>query len=196
MIAIAFVTVLAVAAQPAAPPGKPPVPQKGSPAPARGSPDAGGDSLKGRIFGEAKPIDIKSDALKVFHKEHYGLFTGNVVADRGDVQLYCQELRTEYDEKGQVERLICAGKVRVVMGQKETTGAKAVFENTRDLITVSGDPVLKDGDDYMRGELVIFNLADDTVQVDKPRGKVTMKPRDEKPGAPAHLLKKEETEKR
>jgi lipopolysaccharide export system protein LptA len=176
---------------PAAAQGKPPaqpLQKAGTPA---ARPDAGADSLKGKIFGEAKPIDIKSDSLKVFHKEHYGMFTGNVVADRRDVQLFCRELRAEYDEKGQVERLICNGNVRVVMGQKETTGAKAVFENTKDLITVSGDPVLKDGDDHMRGDLVIFNLADDTVQVDKPRGKVTMKPRDEKPGAPAPLLNKE-----
>ncbi|MBI5529220.1 MAG: hypothetical protein HY897_23085 [Deltaproteobacteria bacterium] len=154
-------------------------------------PDAGADSLKGKIFGETKPIDIKSDSLKVFHKEHYGMFTGNVVADRGDVRLHCVELRAEYDGKGQVERLTCSGNVRVLMGRKEATGAQAVFENTKDVITISGEPALRDGEDFMRGKLVIFNLVEDTVQVDEPRGKVTAKPRDEKPGVPAPLLKKE-----
>jgi lipopolysaccharide export system protein LptA len=147
-------------------------------------PDAGPDSLKGQIFQESKPVDIRSDSLKIFHKERYGMFSGHVVADRRDVQLHCDELRAEYDEKGLVERLICNGNVRVVMGRKEAQGRKAVMSNVEELITITGDPSLKDGEDFMQGEVVVFDLARDTVQVEKPRGKYKTRPREEKPGAP------------
>lgn len=163
--------------------GKPPVPLKGG-APG-GTPDAGGDSLKGQIFGESKPIDITSDSLKVFHKDHYALFTGHVVADRKDWKLHCDELRTEYDARGLVDRLICNGKVLVLMGQKEARGDKAVFDNKNEIITITGNPSLKDGEDQMAGEIVMFNLADDTVQIEKPRGIYKTKPKDDKAGLPA-----------
>ena len=162
--------------------GKPPAPLKGDAH--AGTPDAGGDSLKGQIFGESKPIDITSDTLKVFHKDHYALFTGHVVADRKDWKLHCEELRTEYDERGLVERLICNGKVLVVMGQKEARGDKAVFDNKHDLITITGNPSLKDGEDQMKGEIVLFNLADDTVHIEKPIVIYKTKPKDDKAGLP------------
>jgi lipopolysaccharide export system protein LptA len=145
-------------------------------------PDAGGDSLKGRVFGTPKPVDIRSETLTVFHKDRYGIFKGKVVADRKDVQLYCDELRAEYDEGGQVQRLVCSGKVRVIMGHKEARGAKAVFENEKELITMTGDPMLIDGEDVMKGEIVYFNLADDTVQVEKPIGRYRTKPGQTAPG--------------
>ena len=186
-LAAAAAVALTVLSAVAAGQGKPPVPGKGA-APA-GTPDAGADSLKGQIFGEAKPIDITSDSLKVFHKDHYALFTGHVVADRKDWKLHCEELRTEYDARGLVDRLICNGKVLVVMGQKEARGDKAVFDNKHDVITITGSPTMKDGEDFMEGEIVVFNLADDTVQIEKPRGKYKTKPKDEKAG-PAAPLKK------
>jgi lipopolysaccharide export system protein LptA len=147
-------------------------------------PDAGPDSLKGQIFQESKPVDIRSDSLKIFHKDRYGLFTGHVVADRKDVQLHCDELRAEYDEKGLVERLICDGSVRVLMGQKEARGRKAVLSNVEEIITLTGDPSLKDGDDFMQGEVVVFDLAKDTVQIEKPRGKYKTRPREGHDQAP------------
>jgi len=184
--------------------GKPPAPGQGAtPPPAgktdlrrdgaaspAGTPDAGDSSLKGYIFQESKPIDITSDSLKVFHKDHYGLFTGHVVADRKDVKLHCEELRTEMDEKDLVERLICKGKVLIFMGQKEARGDKAVFDNKTDLITVTGNPSLKDGEDFMEGEIVLMNLTDDTVQIEKPRGKIKTKPKEEKPAVPVPQQKK------
>ena len=146
----------------------------------------GGDSLKGKIFGDSKPVDIRSEKLKVFHRDRYAVFSGNVVADRSDVQLFCDELRAEYDEKGLIERLICSGNVKVLMGTKEAHGREAVFDNRTEVVTITGDPWLKDGEDIMRGEIIFFGLADDTVDVEKPHGKYRMKPKSEKPSKPVN----------
>jgi lipopolysaccharide transport protein LptA len=137
-------------------------------------------SMKGKIFQASKPVDIKSDTLQVWHRERYGLFTGHVVADRGDVTLHCETLRADYDDAGEVEKLTCRGNVRVLMGRKEARGDLAVFDNAREKVTITGDPSLRDGDDVMRGEIIIFNLDDDTVNIEKPRGVYRMKPREEK----------------
>lgn len=190
LMAAAAAAIILVLIVPAAGQGvvKPPVPSKGSDAGVKA--DGGGDSLKGQIFQDSKPIDIRSDALKVFHKERYGLFNGHVVADRKDVQLHCDELRAEYDEKGMVEQLICSGKVLVVMGQKEARGEKAVFDNRKDIITITGNPSMKDGENHMKGDVVYFNLEDDTVQIEKPQGIYKTRPRDDKPGAPGAEKKK------
>jgi lipopolysaccharide transport protein LptA len=148
--------------------------------PAEGGRDGGSDSLKGKIFQQSRPIDIKSDTLKVFHRERYGLFNGHVSADRGDVKLFCDRLRADYDEKGLVEMLTCDGSARVVMGPKEASGDKAVFDNNRELVTITGSPSLRDGEDIMKGEIIYFNLGDDTVRIEKPQGVYRMKAKDEK----------------
>ena len=140
-----------------------------------GGADAAGGSLKQKIF-VPKPIDIRSDGLKVFHRDRYGVFSGNVRADRGDVQLFCDELKAFYDEAGAVKRLECRGRVLAVMGTKQARGGLAVYEADQDTVRITDNPVLSDGDDTMRGEVVIFNLGDDTVRIEKPRGRYQTSP--------------------
>ena len=120
------------------------------------------------------PIDIQSDRLEAFNKERKIIFIGNVQARQRDTLILADRLTTFYDEGGsEVDRLIAEGNVRITQEDKVATSDTALFDNRRQIIVLTGDPHLWQGNDELQGEKITVYLDEDRVLVDQARGVFT-----------------------
>ena len=128
-----------------------------------------------------KPIHIEADELEVLDEQGKAIFTGNVVAEQDGTTLRTIELTVFYaggamkrgagDEKPKPEatgsanppqqsisRLEANGKVVVTTADQQATGDKAVFQMKENTVTMTGDVVLTQGGNVLRGTELVVNL--------------------------------------
>lgn len=137
-----------------------------------GEPDAKGAKASKKqpdkgAFGVNKkdPIFITSDRLEVNQKNNTIIYTGRVVAQQADLTLNSQSLTAHYDAnmKG-IKEVIAEGQVRVTQGERVATGSKAVFSDKDQTITLTGNPVVQQGNNRVSGaKITLFIEQDRTV---------------------------------
>lgn len=115
--------------------------------------------------GPKRPISIRAPNFKVLGKENRAVYSGGVVAVRGDTRLTCQTLTANFDAKGEVKRLDCVGKVVATDGDKWARGEKATYDNVSAILEVTGKPEARQGPNRMRGSLVRFYVGTDVIEV-------------------------------
>ncbi len=88
-----------------------------------------------------------------------GQFVGNVVVTQCDTKIRADQVRVTTAD-GQANQVAATGNV-VVDSPKSgaATGASAVYDVPRRMVTMSGNVVLKRGKDVMRGAQLTVNLA-------------------------------------
>jgi lipopolysaccharide export system protein LptA len=129
------------------------------------------EGLQGLTRESNAPIDIQADALEVRDAERVAIFTGNVLLSQGEVTMRTKELKVFYTggaEAGgsqDIDRLEAVGQVVVTSGDQQATGEKGVFESSKNLVTLSGDVVLTQGQNVLRGSTLVVDLAKGTSQV-------------------------------
>lgn len=122
-----------------------------------------------------RPVEIVADEMVVRGKSNTAVFTGHVVVDRDDYHLTCEKLTVSYDRTHRVERLVAEGAVRVVQGGRIVTSQRAEFDNHKEILVLTGDPVMVEGENRVRGEVITFDLTTDEVRVTRVRASVKMK---------------------
>jgi lipopolysaccharide export system protein LptA len=113
------------------------------------------------------PIQIEADQLEVRDPEKLAVFSGHVRVRQGETLLEAPALRVSYSgEPGpegipgsQVSRIEAGPGVVVRSGDKTASADRAVLDMDSDLITMSGNVVLTEGPNVVRGERLIINLA-------------------------------------
>jgi lipopolysaccharide export system protein LptA len=111
----------------------------------------------------------------VLHRrESKAVFTGDVVVVRTGYRLTCETLTVTYGEDQRVTHLLAEGNVKVVEEGRTVTARIAEFDNIREILTLTGDAVLVEGENVIRGDRVIFHLPTDEVRVEKVRARVRM----------------------
>ncbi len=148
------------------------------------------DSLKDLKGKKTGPIEIQADRLEAYNDQKLVVFSGNVVATETDrvmksdvMHLYYKKDadKTGKSPKGQrqtgdIDRIEVKGNVRITQGTKLVTGEKAVYLNDDQKIIVTGNAVMKDGDNVIKGDRVIVDLEKDRGTVEsKPGGRVSAK---------------------
>lgn len=113
------------------------------------------------------PIHIQSNTLEAFGEKKLVVFSGNAVAVRGDMVLKGDKILVYYksteggkEGEGQLDRIEAHG--NVVLTQKERTarGDWAVYEQTSQQIVMTGNAVLKEGKNVVRGEKIIWIIPE------------------------------------
>lgn len=121
------------------------------------------------IASEAKsqtdlPIYIQSDAMEAYQEENLIIFKGNVTVKRGEMVIYADLMRINY-KQGQIgrhiERIEAEGNVRVVQGEREVIGEKAIFYKDTESIVLLGNPQVKDGKTIIKGGKITAYLEED-----------------------------------
>ncbi len=121
------------------------------------------------IASEAKgqidlPIYIQSDAMEAYQEENLIIFKGNVTVKRGEMVIYADLMRINY-KQGQIgrriERIEAEGNVRVVQGEREVIGEKAIFYKDTESIVLLGNPQVKDGRTVIKGGKITAYLEED-----------------------------------
>ena len=114
------------------------------------------------------PIEINADALEVQQEKKLAVFRGNVDAKQGDLRLTADEIKVWYrdrdsgggsDIQGAIIRIVADGNVLVSTPTETAKGRRGEYDVTQKQITLTGDVVLTRGNNVIRGEQLVLDLA-------------------------------------
>ena len=104
-----------------------------------------------------EPIDITSDTVEANQKQNTVTFQGSVIAKQGNTTLYADTLVIYYDPNTQkLKEMMATGNVKVVQLDRRATGQRATFHQDENKVVLEGEAVVREGENVIRGERVIF----------------------------------------
>ena len=117
-----------------------------------------------------QPINITSDRLEAYNEKRLVVFSGNAVAVQGDKVIKADSLLIHYKKEpgetrektesgdfartGSVEKIEARGNVRITQEKKIVTGDYAVYYQDSQKIVMTGNAVMKEGNNTLRGEKI------------------------------------------
>jgi lipopolysaccharide export system protein LptA len=141
-----------------------PAPAKAKASRSHGAKDAPGGG-QGSPFGMLKfsadngPIQIKADSLNLDYKGNSVEFKGAVHAIQSGTTLTSKTLKVIYGEKfGDIRQVIALGDVKMSQGGRWATGQRAVLDEVKHTVEMTGEPVIHDGPDQVAGRRIIIYL--------------------------------------
>ena len=163
--------------------------QSGRPAAA---PGAGPNAVQGFSKNRDKPVQIEATTLEVRDKQRIATFSGNVNVVQGDTTMRCKVLVVHYDSdqasggmkaaspgpggSQQITRLEAKGNVIVTQAEQTATGDHGNFDMKANTITLTGNVVVSQGKNVLRGERLVVDMTTGVSRVDAgaSRGPVRM----------------------
>ena len=117
------------------------------------------------------PIDIVSDTVEANQKQNVVTFKGNVVAKQENVSLYANMLTIYYDPdtKG-IKTVVATGNVKIVQLERRATSQKATFHQDENKMVLDGEAVIREGENVIRGERVIYYVDEERSVVEGGKG--------------------------
>ncbi len=127
------------------------------------------NALQGFQRNRTDPVKIEANALEVRDKDKTAVFSGNVVVQQGDTQMRCKELIVHYEGGAlptqpastqavapqQLRRLVANGGVIVTTKDQRATGNIGIYDARTNTMTLSGNVVLLQGPNLMRGDRLV-----------------------------------------
>ncbi len=122
-------------------------------------------AFRGFSTRSSDPIQIEADRLEVRDTEKIAVYQGNVRVRQGETLLKTSELRVHYTGNASggapgsgVDRIETAGPVTVRSGKQTASGDRAIFEMAREMVTLTGNVVIADGENVVRGNRLVVDL--------------------------------------
>ena len=132
-------------------------------------------------FGENKqntePIVIEANELVFNQKSNKAVYTGNVIAKKGDMTLYADMMEIFLDKDGDISKIVATGNVRFYKKpDREGRGNIAIYEKKSDTITLKGkNAILKQSENIVEGELIVYHIDTEITEVKSNREKQRVK---------------------
>jgi lipopolysaccharide export system protein LptA len=179
-VAMAAMVVAAASGAPAQPrTQQQPQPQAQPAAQPSGPPNA----LQGFSQNRDQPVNIKADALEVRDRNKIATFTGSVHLVQGDTVLRCKILVVFYDQEdtgapavksatpgpggsSQIRRMEAKGSVVVTQKDQTATGDTGLFDMKSNTVTMTGNVLVSQGPNVLRGERLVVDLTTGVSRVD------------------------------
>jgi len=123
-------------------------------------------------------VDINSDLMELLEDKKMIIFSGDVVAKKGDITLYCSRLEVFYNEnpttkKREIDYMIAKGNVKIVQGEKIAKGDVGRYYQKEDMMILEGNPVIitEKGENQITGNKVTFFMKENrsTIEGNRPR---------------------------
>ena len=152
-ITVALATAMAAAAQPA---------------PKDAQKDQPGGAMQGLQLNRDQPVKIESDALEVRDKSQQATFIGKVKLTQGDTVLQCQNLVIFYEDGSAAPAQKKGGKTAQKGGaagggqqikRAEAKGDLGVFDVKSNTVTLTGNVVVTQGTNVLRGDRMVVDLT-------------------------------------
>jgi lipopolysaccharide export system protein LptA len=138
------------------------------------------DGLSGFSQSSDQPIEIEADNLEVLDAQNLAIFRGNVLVVQDTATLRTVELRVHYtsgDEgaigptSNQGLRLLEAmGDVEIRSEDQFATGNQARFDFETEMITLTGNVMLQQGENVVRGQQLVVDLTTRESRLDAAPG--------------------------
>jgi lipopolysaccharide export system protein LptA len=131
-------------------------------------------------FNKKDPIYITSDWMEVDQKKNTITYKGRVVTTQSEMTMRSETLTAIYDpEMKQMKQIIAEGKVNAKQGNRVATGDKAIFDEKAKTVTLTGNPVMRQGNSQVTGSRIIYYIEQDRAVAegkDQVRVQVTIFP--------------------
>ena len=129
------------------------------------------DNLLNNQSGE--PMEITSSRMEAFNEKQLVVFSGNAVVKQGNSVLKSDQLflyykkepdkkyqtgAVEKDRMGDLDRIEAKGNVSLTQGERIATGDDAIYLRESNKITLTGNAVLIEGKNSIKGDRVIIFL--------------------------------------
>jgi lipopolysaccharide export system protein LptA len=143
--------------------------------------------LQGFSQNRDQPVHIEAATLEVRDKDKVATFSGDVRVKQGDTGLRCKSLVVYYEGEeavkgaslqaatpgpaGQqkIKRLEARGGVIVTQKEQTATGELGVFDMKTNTVTLSGNVVMTQGQNVLRGERLVVDLSSGVSRVESGR---------------------------
>jgi lipopolysaccharide export system protein LptA len=113
-------------------------------------------------FNKKEPIYITSDWMEVDQKKNTITYRGQVVTIQSEMTMRSERLTAVYDpEMKQIKEIIAEGKVNAVQGNRMATGDRAIFDDKAKTVTLTGNPVMRQGNSQVTGSRIIYYIDQD-----------------------------------
>ncbi len=113
-------------------------------------------------FNKKEPIYITSDWMEVDQKKNTITYKGRVVMIQSEMTMRSEALTAVYDpEMKQIKQIIAEGTVNAVQGNRMATGDKAIFDDKAKTVTLTGNPVMRQGNSQVTGSRIIYYIDQD-----------------------------------
>lgn len=130
------------------------------------------------------PINIRSGKLEFFYNEKRIVYRGGVIATRDNGTIKSELLTVTYEEQAsttnptppdkglttkgrqRIKDAVAEGNVEITSENGNATCKKAIFNELKRTVVLSGDAVLRDGDNVVKGETVTVYLDENRVVVE------------------------------
>lgn len=147
----------------------------------RGQPAGVPNAVQGFSVNREKPVQIEAASLEVRDKEKIATFTGNVNVVQGDTTMRCKVLVVHYDGDAQtgmksatpgpggsqqITRLVAKGGVVVTQADQTATGDNGLFDMKSNTITLTGNVVVSQGKNVVRGERLVVDMTSGVSKID------------------------------
>jgi len=154
--------------------------------PAKGPPNA----LQGFSQNRDQPVHIEAATLEVRDKDKIATFSGNVHVQQGDTDMHCKTLVVFYEQDGdtkkgqgkpmqtdtpgpggnqKIKKLEARGGVIVKQKDQTATGQLGMFDMKNNTVTLTGDVVMTQGKNVLRGDKLVVDLASGVSRVESAR---------------------------
>jgi lipopolysaccharide export system protein LptA len=106
------------------------------------------------------PVQIGADQIELQDKANRVNLTGDVVITQGDLTLRAPRTTIAYTNgnKLEIQRLDATGGVTVTRGNESASGAVAVYDFNRRIITMSGGVTLRQAGNTLHGGRLVIDL--------------------------------------
>jgi lipopolysaccharide export system protein LptA len=141
---------------------------------AKGPPNA----LQGFSQNRDEPVHIESATLEVRDKDKLATFSGDVRVKQGDTGMRCKTLLVFYDQDAaggggksmpaaqpgpggeqKIKRLEARGGVVVTQKEQTATGELGIFDMKTNTVTLTGNVMMTQGKNVLRGDKLIVDLT-------------------------------------
>jgi len=162
------------------------------------------NALQGFSQNRDQPVQIEAASLEVRDKDKVATFSGNVHVIQGDTDLRSRTLVVYYEDNNpktgaikaaqpgpggssQIKRLEASGSVLVTQKDQTATGDNGVFDMRTNTITLTGNVVISQGQNVLRGERLVVDRATGVSRMEGGRVQGIFR-RDKEDGSPAMKL--------
>jgi len=150
------------------------------------------NALQGFSKNRDEPVHIEAASLEVRDKEKQATFSGDVRVQQGDTSMKCSTLVVFYDrdddEKAKkkpvkvmrsadpgpggeqrIRRLEARGDVVVNSKDQTATGKLGIFDMPSNTVTLTGEVVMTQGQNVLRGDKLVVNLTSGVSRVESTK---------------------------
>jgi lipopolysaccharide export system protein LptA len=133
--------------------------------------------------GSTDPIQITADRLDMYNKQHLVVFSGNAKAVQGSQEIKADSIYLHYKKDptgqagargdvrgGDLEKIEAKGSVIIMDDRRTVTGSEAVFYRGDQKIVITGNAMMREGENVVHGERITVLLEENRGIIEGAKG--------------------------